>query len=284
MELPEGPISTSYNLAANEALDSRNSLGERLLFGALGLLAGPAAGLEQAARGFLGTPERLNRNVPAVVNETKRAIAAKDTDTRLRHGAAALGAGSSVVLDVTVVAGLAKAAATATMQSGLTGAASGEAASSVQGGSPSAARPRADYTNPAVVEAQVRQNAANSLARAERQGLSGAAGGNVADRTFNRLNAAFEKRLQSAGSPYGIDVQPARNAAGIPVPARTNGAYTAGSKRLDATIFDRTSGQIFSGFDITISTTRWNRAADNAAYMQRFVLSHVEEINPLGPR
>jgi hypothetical protein len=91
-------------------------VGERLLFGTLGLLAGPAAGLEQGVRGFLGTPERLNRNVPAVVRETKKAIAAKDTDTKLRHGAAALGAGSSVVLDVAVVAGLAKSAATATVE------------------------------------------------------------------------------------------------------------------------------------------------------------------------
>jgi hypothetical protein len=104
------------NQDAKEALDPKNSVGERLLFGTLGLLAGPAAGLEQGVRGFLGTPERLNRNVPAVVRETKKAIAAKDTDTKLRHGAAALGAGSSVVLDVAVVAGLAKSAATATVE------------------------------------------------------------------------------------------------------------------------------------------------------------------------
>ena len=118
---------------------------------------------------FLATPERLNRNIPAVINETKAAIAATDTDARLRHGAAALGAGSSVVLDVTVIAGLAKSAATATVERELAQASVDVASAPVTNGAPVRAKP--DYTNPQVVEAQVRQNAANALARAQRQGL-----------------------------------------------------------------------------------------------------------------
>jgi len=282
IELPEGPLTTSYSAAASEALNPGNPTAERIAFGILGLLVAPAAGVEQAIHGFLATPERLNRNVPAVVRETKAAIAATDTDTRLRHGAAALGAGSSVVLDVTVIAGLAKSAATATVERELAQASADAASAPVTNSALVRAKP--DYTNPQVVEAQVRQNAANALARAQRQGLSGAPGGNAADATFNRANAAFEKRLQDAGSPFGVEVQPARSAAGLPVPARTGGAYTAGSKRLDATIFDRGTGQVRNGFDITISTIKWNSTADNAAYTQRFGISQVEEINPNGPR
>ena len=281
-ELPEGPLTTSYNTAVSEALSPGNSAVTRATFGILGVLVAPAAGLEQAVHGFLATPERLNRNIPAVINETKAAIAATDTDARLRHGAAALGAGSSVVLDVTVIAGLAKSAATATVERELAQASVDAASAPVTNGAPVRAKP--DYTNPQVVEAQVRQNAANALARAQRQGLRGAPGGNAADATFNRANAAFEKRLQDAGSPFGVEVQPARSAAGLPVPARTGGAYTAGSKRLDATIFDRGTGQVRNGFDITISTIKWNSTADNAAYTQRFGISQVEEINPNGPR
>jgi hypothetical protein len=116
IELPEGPLTTSYSTAAKEALNPSNPTSERIAFGILGLLVAPAAGVEQAIHGFLATPERLNRNVPGVVRETKAAMAATDTDTRLRHGAAALGAGSSAVLDVSIIGGLAKSAATATIE------------------------------------------------------------------------------------------------------------------------------------------------------------------------
>jgi hypothetical protein len=137
IELPEGPITTAYNAAASEALNPNNSISERLLFGALGLLTVPDAFAEQALHAFLGTPERLNRNIPAVVRETKAAIAATDTDTKLRHGAAALGAASSVVLDVSVIAGLAKTVATVTVERELAQAGAVAIAPAAPGAGPS---------------------------------------------------------------------------------------------------------------------------------------------------
>lgn len=135
------------------------------------------------------------------------------------------------------------------------------------------------------VNQQIGRNANNALRRAERRGLSGADGGNYADAQFNRLNTAYNKRLRGQGSAYEVQVQPARDVAGNPVPARTaSGAYTPGSKRLDATVVERSSGKVQTGYDITISKTKWNRPADNSEYQRRFGIPKVNEINPNGPR
>jgi hypothetical protein len=141
-----------------------------------------------------------------------------------------------------------------------------------------------DYADLLAIDRQIRLNAEHAMKRALRRSLTGAEAGRYADEQFNILNEAFQKRLARLGSPYEVKVQPARDVFGDPVPARTGGAYTRGSKRLDATIEDTQSGQVERGYDITISLKKWNSATDNAEYMRRFQLQDVIELNPQGPR
>jgi hypothetical protein len=140
------------------------------------------------------------------------------------------------------------------------------------------------YADLRIVEQQVLRNARNAFKRAQRRGLTGGEAGNYSDQLFNELNEKFDARLDRAGSPYRIQVQPARDATGNSVPARTNGRYTAESKRLDATIVDTRNGQVVVGYDITFSTSKWNKPTDNLQYQKRFGLQKVTEVNPAGPR
>jgi hypothetical protein len=131
------------------------------------------------------------------------------------------------------------------------------------------------------VQSQVDLQGQRAIQAAQRRGLSGAQGGNFADRLFNRYNRFLERELNSTGSDFGVQVQPSRDLLGNEVPYGS-----LGSRRLDATIIDRVSRDVHSGYDITMSLRRWNPRATNVDYVTRFRIGegYIREFNPNGPR
>ena len=62
---------------------------------------------------------------------------------------------------------------------------------------------------------------------------------------------------------------------------------TAGSRRPDATIMNRLDPrEVYSIYDITYSTMRWNSVVTNREYLRYFNPQDglVRELNPFGPR
>jgi len=131
------------------------------------------------------------------------------------------------------------------------------------------------------VQSQVDLQAQRAIQAAQRKGLSGGGAGNFADRLFNRYNRFLERELKSSGSDFGVQVQPSRDLLGNEVPYGS-----LGSRRLDVTIFDRASKDVYSGYDVTVSLRRWNPRATNVDYVTRFRIGegYVREFNPRGPR
>jgi hypothetical protein len=141
--------------------------------------------------------------------------------------------------------------------------------------------PAPRFNTLANVRDQVDKQAQWAIDRALAKGYTGAKAGIYADKLFNRANGFLNRELVSSGSPFRVDVQPSRNASG--------GIATygdAGSRRLDAAITDISGGTTYSGYDITVSTRRWNSGRVNNDYITRFGIqeNYVREFNPFGPR
>ncbi len=106
----EGVFSDAYNAAVAEVLNKRNGVLERATFGVLAVAELLPAGVDQLAETIIDTPSRVWRNSAGVSNQIIATAKAKDTDSRLRHASAALGHGSQLLLDATVVGGAAESA------------------------------------------------------------------------------------------------------------------------------------------------------------------------------
>ncbi|HEV8239889.1 MAG TPA: hypothetical protein VGS57_11025 [Thermoanaerobaculia bacterium] len=102
------PVGGAYQAVAAEALDNRNTGGERVAATGLALATMPAAGLEGLFNTLVDTPIRMWRTSPVAARETLATFKAKDADSRIRHGAAAWGAWGQLFLDATIVEGLAE--------------------------------------------------------------------------------------------------------------------------------------------------------------------------------
>jgi len=114
-----------------------------------------------------------------------------------------------------------------------------------------------------------------------KKGLSGTEAGGYADRYLSKAVYQLDSRLRDAGSQYRVFAQHGRSATGRPVAPFNR---PAGSLFLDAALTNRAETTVFSGWDIRFQSTpypRWNTAADNAAYVNRFQIQEgfVREIS-----
>lgn len=83
------------------------------------------------------------------------------------------------------------------------------------------------------------------------------------EQLFNSYLEGVENRLSAAGSPYGVQIQPAALPGGTRVPPYVQYGGSSGpifpfpgSRRLDAGIVDLGNGGLVSGFDITLNPAK----------------------------
>lgn len=118
------------------------------------------------------------------------------------------------------------------------------------------------------------------------RGLSGLEAGAYVDRYLGKAVSQLDNRLVEAGSEYRAISQYGRNARGVELAPYNR---PAGSKFLDVALTNESRTTVYSGWDVRFQSTpypRWNSAADNAAYINRFQIQEgfVREIGVAGRR
>jgi RHS repeat-associated protein len=301
----EGVFTDAYNAAVKEVLRPNNGVLTRATFGVLAVAELLPAGVEQIAETIIDTPSRVWRNSGGLSNQVIATTKAKSTDSRIRHASAALGHGSQLLLDATVIGGtvenaLARQAEKSLAESALRGLAQGNTevvAESVPAVSlrinPRHAEQAANVEELDALITRLGERAVRHGAEARAAGMSGVEAGNLAEARLGQYMDALNNRLAANASPYLVEWQPATLPGYGRVPAFVE--YANGqvypfpnSLRLDAALSDTRFSvttpsisvdvypTILRGYDVTLDAAKVSAVAK---YQQQFGVP-IRDIRP----